>query len=508
MVRKKECDQNTFGSRQALVWTQDAARGRYVAESLREEGFSVSLVTSSTEAAAALCLGKGGDLLVAELDPADAEGEAEGEAAAVARWKGMASTVLVASKHPSPLQVRSLIGAGAYDVLGWPLKAAEVQLALHKAAAREGVLGDRTAGRFLPEQTDRNGVSAGTEGILAESKAMQELLRQIRKVAVHKTPVLLLGESGTGKEVLARAIHRCSPRQDGPFIAINCGALPETLLESLLFGHVQGAFTDAFRDEPGVFRQASLGTLFLDEIGELPLKLQVKLLRVLQEQKILPVGSTQEVAVDVRVLAATLRNLSKEVEAGRFRADLYYRLSVVELCVPPLRERPEDILPLAFHVLRRTAQRLGRPIVSMSPSAQQALQRYPFPGNVRELENLIERAVVLCEKTRLESSDLPFDVVSGFLTKTDWEKSGERGTLGEEKGGTESRVSEGLGASDLSIKTATMRIEKELIARALHRTGGNRSAAARLLDLSHRALLYKLREYGFSDEPPKASKPK
>lgn len=454
----------------------DAGRGRHLAEGLRESGYSVRLVSSLK----ALLGGSDAapiDLLVVELPSLDEE--------LVRALYRRCPTLIVAADPLSVGDASRLIRAGAYDVLPSPLRQSELRLALEKSAAREASLGDRRAERFLPSRSRvpaSDAVQLPTS-VIAESKVMRGLLAQVARVAVHPTSVLLLGESGTGKEVLARTVHQLSPRRDGPFVAINCGALPEALLESLLFGHVQGAFTDAVRDQQGVFARASGGTLFLDEIGELPLALQVKLLRALQEQKILPLGAKEELSVDVRVIAATLRNLSREVDAKRFRADLYYRLSVVELLVPPLRERRDDILPLAFHFLQRAAQRLARPIVGITEPAQRALQRFDFPGNVRELENLVERAVVLCDHTQLDVADLPFAVISSSL-----------GTA-RSAALTHSEPDE-LDPANLSVKQATARLEQRLIAKALHKTRGNRTAAAKLLGLSHRALLYKLRDYG------------
>jgi DNA-binding NtrC family response regulator len=463
----------------------EAGRGRHLAEGLRESGYSVRLASSlpllltGTDAQPI-------DLLVVELPSVDDD--------VVRALHRRCPTLIVAHAPLSVGDAARLIQSGAYDVLPSPLRLSELRLSLEKAAAREASLGDRRAARFAPVpviRTEPNPSVAAPvpAGVIAESKVMRGLLAQVARVAVHPTSVLLLGESGTGKEVLARSIHQLSPRRDGPFIAINCGALPEALLESLLFGHVQGAFTDAVRDQQGVFARASGGTLFLDEIGELPLALQVKLLRALQEQKILPLGAKDELSVDVRVIAATLRNLSREVDAKRFRADLYYRLSVVELLVPPLRERRDDIMPLAVHFLRRAAQRLARPIVGITDAAARALLRFDFPGNVRELENLIERAVVLCDHTQLDVTDLPYSVASPSVSLDDSRVA----TMDVDEG------SDGDFA-DLSVKSATARLEQRLIARALHKTRGNRTAAAKLLGLSHRALLYKLREYGMAGE--------
>jgi two-component system response regulator AtoC len=325
---------------------------------------------------------------------------------------------------------------------------------------------------------------------------MQALLAKLRRVAAHRTTVLLTGESGSGKEVLARALHALSPRREGPLVAVNCGALPETLLESLLFGHRRGAFTDAVRDQRGLLVEADRGTLFLDEIAELSPRLQVKLLRVLPgpsetgSQLVQPLGAeaSEGAQVDVRIVAATLRNLESEVAAGRFRHDLYYRLSVVPLHVPPLRERREDILPLALHFLRRAASKLSRPLSGFTAAAQTCLLNAHWPGNVRQLENTVERAAVLADPgaTVLDAADLP-PLVPAAATA-------DPAAAADGRPGLDAEADE-----DLSIKRRQAQLERALIQRALVRTRGNRSAAARLLQLSHRAFLYKLRTYGLDD---------
>jgi two-component system response regulator AtoC len=301
---------------------------------------------------------------------------------------------------------------------------------------------------------------------------MERVKSLIRTVGPTRTTVLVTGESGTGKELVARAIHDASPRTDQRFVAFNCAAIPAALLESELFGHVRGAFTDAVRDKPGLFEEAHGGTIFLDEIGELPVALQAKLLRALQESEIRRVGDTASIKVDIRLIAATLRDLAVEVAEGRFREDLYYRLNVVPLHVPPLRERSEDIPQLARFFVARHAARHGRD-VTISDAAIDALARQPWPGNVRELENMIERALVLSEGPEI---DLP------FLSTVMQVKPGAREP----------------DDSGLSIKKATRSLEQELIRRALGVTQGNRTNAAKLLEISHRALLYKMKEYGIS----------
>jgi two-component system response regulator AtoC len=286
------------------------------------------------------------------------------------------------------------------------------------------------------------------------------------------------GESGTGKELVARAVHALSPRRAGPFVAVNCGAIPAGLLESELFGHERGAFTDAVRDRAGMFERASGGTLFLDEVGELSLPMQVNLLRLLQEDRVRRVGGSEDLPVDVRVVAATARDLETEVAAGRFREDVLYRLDVLSLRLPPLRERSNDIPLLVEHFIARCNQRLGLAIKGATPEALRALAAYRWPGNVRELENVVERAVVLAEGSDVDLSGLPARVAAP-----------------DEASGVTLSPHAGEAGGDLSIKRAARRTEEELIRRALARTKGNRTRAAELLEISHRALLYKIKEY-------------
>jgi two-component system response regulator AtoC len=305
---------------------------------------------------------------------------------------------------------------------------------------------------------------------------MGEIFRTISKIAEFKTTVLISGESGVGKELVARAIHSRSSRRAGPFVALNCGAIPENLLESELFGHKKGAFTDASSDRRGLFEEATHGTLFLDEIGELPLNLQVKLLRVLQEDTIRRLGDTKDVKVDVRIIAATHRDLVAEVKASRFREDLFYRINVLAIAIPPLRARREDINLLIDHFIARNNARLGTQIRDLSHEARKLLLEYAWPGNVRELENTIERAMVLAERDMLDTPDLP-DRIREALDPVQMQ----------------------LASGELSIKKTTLAIEEILIRRALTKTKGNRTRAAEILEISHRALLYKIKDYKILD---------
>jgi two-component system response regulator AtoC len=355
---------------------------------------------------------------------------------------------------------------GAYDYISKPFKPDEILLTLKKAQERESL---RRENIRLREQIEEK---FSLEGLVAKSPQMKKVLETARKVAEFRSHVLITGESGTGKEVLARTIHRLSPLKGAPFVAVNCGAVPPTLLESEFFGHVRGAFTDAVSDKPGLFEEANGGILFLDEIGDLPLDMQVKFLRAIQEGEIRRVGGNTDIEVDVRIVAATAVDLAGAVKAGKFREDLFYRLNVVPIVIPPLRERREDIRPLAEHLVKVISQRLGGAERFLSKEAMKALLRYPWPGNVRELENLLERASILSG-----SEELTGEHIVPLLTGEPVTPEGEN----------DQEV--------LSIKKSVRDLERSLIVKALKKTQYNRSQAARLLEISHRALLYKIKDY-------------
>lgn len=376
------------------------------------------------------------------------------------------ATIIVMSAFGSVDLAIEAMKAGAYDYVSKPFKKDEVLLALRKAEEREMLKTENARLREVVRQTQSFG------DMLGQSPAMQSVFRMVDKVAAYTTTVLIQGESGTGKELVARAVHAHSPRAEKAFVAVNCGAIPGALLESELFGHKRGAFTDAIADKRGLFEEADGGTLFLDELGELPLALQVKLLRVLQEGTMRPVGGTRDVSVDVRVVAATVRDLAARVEEGEFREDLYYRLNVLQVIVPPLRERGGDVMLLLEYFVEQTNKRLGTAIRGVQPGATKKLLAYHWPGNVRELENLVERAVVLADSDEITLEDLP----PALREPADPAKIV-------------------LASGDLSIKKMQRYMERELIFRALEKTGGNRTAASKLLEISHRALLYKLKDY-------------
>jgi len=344
-----------------------------------------------------------------------------------------------------------------------------------------------TALRLAPPESAP--IESGSEGeLVGKSASIQEIRRLIDKLARNQAPVFISGESGTGKELAARAIHRRSPRAAGPFVAVNCGAIPQDLMESEFFGHVKGSFTGAVRDKPGLFQSADGGTLFLDEVADLPLSMQVKLLRVIQERAVRPVGADAETTVDVRIISASHKALSAMVAAGEFRQDLFYRIHVIELVMPPLRERREDIPPTIDHVLERLVRRTGLLKPRLHRDALRALMDYHYPGNVRELENILERATALCENDTIQRDDLQLG------------PAGPGATADEETGG---HVRE-MGEQGLEAYLAD--IEREAILAALEQTRWNRTAAAKRLGISFRALRYRLEKLGLSvddnDEPP------
>jgi len=383
------------------------------------------------------------------------------------------ATVIMMSAFGSVDTALKAMKQGAYDFISKPFKTDEVALVLKKAEERERL---RRENIFLKRKIAELEKKSGFGAMIGKSKAMQEVFTLAEKVAEHPTTVLITGESGTGKELVAAGIHAKSGRADKPFIAVNCGSVPENLLESEFFGYVRGAFTGADRDKKGLFEEAHKGTLFLDEIGELPASMQVKLLRVLQEQEIRPIGSAQRKKIDVRILAATARDISEEVQQGRFREDLLYRLNVINIQVPPLRMRSTDVPVLCDYFVKKFTKSLNRSdIEGVSHTAMQQLLAYAWPGNVRELENVLERAVILTEGRHILPENLPENI----------------------------RGSRACNAFDFlagisSIKVGRRMVEERLIRQALETTQGNKSQAAQILEISYPSLLSKIKEYEVS----------
>jgi two-component system response regulator AtoC len=358
---------------------------------------------------------------------------------------------------------------GAADYISKPFKPDEILLKLAQIEERNQLREENLRLRNAVQET------FSFQNMVAKSEAMGEIFESIRKIADYKTTVLITGESGTGKELIAKAIHYNGVRKDKPMVAVNCGGLPENLLESELFGYVKGAFTDAVKDKKGLFQEANGGTLFLDEIGELPLSLQVKLLRVLQDEMVRPLGSTESVKVDVRIIAATAANLGEAVKEGAFRDDLFYRINVLLIEVPPLRDRKEDVPLLVTHFVEKFNKRLRKDVKGFRPDALQALMAYLWPGNVRELENIVEKTMVLTEQQEIARSELPDEV------------------KGDPPSGASTWPTEGI-----LLKPNVAALEKTLILKALEETDNNRTRAAKLLGISHPTLLSKMKNCGIS----------
>src|SRR2546425_3866759 len=394
------------------------------------------------------------------------------------RSRGGSALVIMMSAYGGEEAALAAMKEGAYDYIPKPFRPDEVVLTLRKAEEREQL------GRTIATLKAQLATAPDARAVVAESAAMRDALELVARVAEHKTTVLITGPSGTGKEVIAQAIHRASPRAAAPFVAINCAAIPENLLESELFGYARGAFTGAAGDKAGLFEQASGGTLLLDEIGELPLPLQSKLLRVLQEGELRRVGDQKTRRVDVRLHAATARDLAAEVAAGRFRQDLYYRLHVVTIALPPLAERRPQVAPLARHFSGQLVRRLGRP-VALSDAALAWLEQQQWPGNVRELEHAIERAAVLADKDVLEPADFRPNPVPGLAP----------GVSAASGGGLTPGASPGV-LGGTTLKDAVEAAERQAILAALQATDGNRRGAAQRLGVSLRTLFFKMDRYG------------
>ncbi len=386
--------------------------------------------------------------------------------------------VVMMTGHATVETALAAMKAGAYDYLTKPFDDVERVAHVVARAAERKRLCDRNR-----ELETRLEALEGTQGLVGNSGAMRDVVRMIDAVAYSAATVLVNGESGTGKELVARALHARSPRRAQPFVALNCGALTETLLESELFGHVKGAFTGANRDQKGLFEAANGGTIFLDEIGDIPLSTQVRLLRVLQEGEIKRVGSAESVKVDVRVIAATHRDLPKLVRAGRFREDLFYRLNVIAIPLPPLRDRLDDVPLLAHHFVRRYNDRLAKKVRTLAPEAIELLCSYRWPGNVRELENAMERAVVLCRGDAILQGDLPPSITGRTAP-----------VLREVAAGVED--TELIGQSYASAKdSALRRFEKRYVEALMKACDNNISAAARKAGMDRSNFKRVLRKY-------------
>ncbi len=480
--------------RRVLVIEPDQAARRELLLGLREHAIEAEGVATAEAAGPTLAAGRVDVLLLGDgvgpiLEVLLSVAVSPSPVHLVALVKGDSTEGLSAIRQGATDFV--LAGAGI-DALVLALRKIEARAASVQNAGRGLGVADARVPDAGTEQAGASG-SAARPVFVGNSPKIAAMLAMVRRLAGVKAAVLIGGESGTGKELVAQALHDQSPWRQGPFVAVNCGAIPAGLIESELFGHVRGSFTDAVRDKQGLFEAAHGGTLFLDEIADLPLGLQSKLLRVVQDGVMRRVGDVGDKRVEVRVVAATARDLSAEVRAGRFREDLYYRLAALIIQIPALRERPEDIPLLARHFLRRSRVRLGLPANDIEPAALRLLCAYAWPGNVRELENTIERAAVLSVGDNVDVAGLPERLVPPGSSPM----SGPSAIDDDRP----------VDPNDLSIKRASSRAEQSLIRRALAATGGNRTRAALLLEISHRALLYKMKDYGIVVGRGKSSEP-
>ncbi len=412
---------------------------------------------------------------------------------------GDARAVIMITADPQLEDVKQALKQGAYDFIGKPIDYDELRVAVKNALEATQLRSENETLKKEVLQRRR----AAYHDVVGESQRMQDLMSFVNKVASSEaTTILIQGESGTGKDLISRAIHFESRRKDKPLIVINCSAIPETLMEAELFGHEKGAFTDAKAMKKGLFEQADGGTLFLDEIGELSGLLQAKLLRVLEEQVIRRVGGVRDQEVDVRVIAASNRDLERAVREGTFRQDLYYRLAIISLFLPPLRDRREDVLPLVQFFIERYNRRFRKSVRGITPETRQLLSSYDWPGNVRELKNAIERAMILEDDDLLRPVYLPFSVGSPLSSLTAFEVSsgGNVAVHGIAGAQPDVQVVRGKNLPRLSIPeggTSLEEIERTFVEMAMHQSNRNQTQAAKLLDISRDALRYKLKKFGF-----------
>jgi DNA-binding NtrC family response regulator len=451
-----------------LVVDDDASVRRVMQMQLAEAGYEIRLAASGREAHKML-LEFRPKLVITDLRMPDLDGI---ELLRLIAADGIQTTVIIVTAFGTIETAVEAMRLGAYDYVTKPIDYEALLLAVERAQERQNLIDEV---RTLRTALDRR---YGFESIIGHSKNLLRVMEMASRVAQHDTTVLINGETGTGKELLARAIHQNSRRRNQPFVTINCGAIPKELIEAELFGFTRGAFTGASVNKPGKVEMADGGTLFLDEIGELPLEAQVKLLRLIQQGEIEPVGATAARTINVRILAATHRNLSAMVEDGAFREDLYYRLAVVPLYLPPLRERKEDIPELAEYLFTKVRDRHGMQNLRFAPSLAARFAVYRWPGNIREMENVIERMLVLSNGESVTEADLPEQLRASSGT------AGQASLLLE------------LPEEGISLEA----VERELMLRALERFNGNQTQAARYLDISRRTFIYRMEKYGLRAE--------
>ncbi len=457
-----------------LVVDDEANLRKVLAAILRKDGYEVA-VAEDGEQAMAEFEKNGADVIISDLVMPKLGGM---DILHKVRSQRSNVPVIIITAHGTVDSAVEAIKLGAFDYITKPFEHAEIRAVVAKAARTQ----EANQGHVAPDGSARKSIIGG-------GNHMEDLFKIIDKVADTPSTVLITGESGTGKELVATALHQGSSRRDKPLIKINCAAIPKDLMESELFGYERGAFTGAVSSKPGRFELADGGTLFLDEIGEVPVEMQVKLLRVLQESEFERVGGIKTTRVDVRLIAATNRDLLKETDAGRFRKDLFYRLNVVPIVLPPLRDRAGDIPQLVVHFIEKYNKRLNKKIENISEEALMLLQAWPWPGNIRELENMMERVLLFADGPRIEAKDLP-EGVRGGMQAVPSQPSGA--------------VAPAPGETPLKdfLKQKQAEIEKSFIVQALAKTEGNVTRAAKLLQISRKSLQTKMKEFGLRDEEP------
>jgi len=477
-----------------LVADDEQNLRRVLTALLRREGHDVIQAASGTEAIERLA---DVDVVITDLRMPGADGM---EVLRTASKNHPHVPVIMITAYGSVGQAVEAIKAGAFDYIEKPFEQDAIRIIIDKA------IGQAAANKLAPQQQlyiTSETEQRGKFGLVGQSVEMQTIFAVIEKVADTPSTVLITGESGTGKELVAKALHEQSSRKNGPFIKINCAAIPKTLMESELFGYEKGAFTGATSSKPGRFELADGGTLFLDEIGEIPVEMQVKLLRAIQESEFERVGGLKTIKVDVRLITATNRNLEEEIQKGNFREDLFYRLNVVPLQIPPLRKRQGDIPFLVNHIIKKFNERLKKSITGISDEALAALESHTWPGNIRELENVLERTILFCKGDRIERADLQL-----VLSPASQSAANSSGTMPPMNVPIDANApldddidehAEISGSLKEVVRAETARVERELIVKALDETGGNVTQAARLLKISRKSLQMKMKEFGLRD---------
>ena len=450
-----------------LVVDDEPGMREFLEIMLTKEGYEVSIASNGEEAIEKI--GKESfDLAIVDIQMPGINGI---EVLRNTREKNYNTTIIMITAFASHESAIEAMKLGAYDYITKPFKIDEIKLVIRKSLDKNVLEKENTR---LKKELD---TKYGFENFIGSSNSIQQIFSLINRVSELNVNVLVSGESGTGKELVARAVHYSGSRKDGPFIPVNCGAIPEALIESEFFGHAKGAFTGATRDKKGLFEEANGGTIFLDEIGDLPIHLQVKLLRVLEEKKVRPLGKTESVSIDVRIISATNKNLEQEIMDNKFREDLFYRLNVIKVAMPPLRERKDDIPMLAHHFLHKFATEMDKKITGISNDALEELEKYHYPGNIRELENIIARCVALETNEIIKKDSLPkLNTEGDYIDLTDT-----------------------LNAKD-SIDLVLGDVEKQIIENALKSSQGNKSETAKILGITLRSLRYRLAKHRIYDE--------